>query len=306
MNRPLGVLLGAYGAPRSLEDVEAYYTDIRRGHPPTKAQLQELTDRYRAIGGVSPLMAITEETGRRLQAALAERHGPGAFRVEVGYRHVAPRLADVALDLARTGVRGVLGIALAPQHSGFTYHGYGDPVARALSASSPPVPFYQVPSWHLVPSFIDLIAARVSERLAALGEGAWVCFSAHSLPERILAQGDPYPAEVEATARAVAQRLGLMNWSVAWQSAGRTDEAWIGPDILETLRRLAQAGVRAVVDCPAGFVSEHLEVLYDLDVEAASLARSLGLRFARTAMPNADPEFVAVLADVVDAHRSRL
>lgn len=309
MNQPTGVLLGAYGAARGLEDIEAYYTDIRHGRSPTPAQLQDLVDRYRAIGGASPLMAITEQTGRSLQAALEARHGPGVFHVEVAYRHVSPRLADVAIGMADAGVARVLGIALAPHYSGFTYRGYRDPVAQRLDAHQPPVHFYQVPSWHQVPSFIRLLAARLANQLEALGPDAplaRVYFSAHSLPQRILAEGDPYPGQVQATARAVAQVLGLARWGVTWQSAGRTGEAWIGPDILDTLRTEAACGTRVVVDCPAGFVSEHLEVLYDLDVEAARLAGTLGLRFVRTAMPNADPEFIAVLVDVVEANLSRL
>jgi ferrochelatase len=182
---------------------------------------------------------------------------------------------------------------------------YGDRVQAALAADGGGEPrFTLVRSWATEPGYVSYLATAVGDALTRLGSaaaGAEVVFTAHSLPERILATGDPYPDELRATAEAVARAAGLERWSIAWQSAGRTNEPWIGPDVLEVLPRLVEAGATGAVVCPAGFVADHLEVLYDLDVEAAAEARTLGLPFARTAAPNADQALAATLAGVVAA-----
>jgi protoporphyrin/coproporphyrin ferrochelatase len=296
---PVGVLVMAYGTPATADDVEAYYTHVRRGSPPTPELLADLRRRYDAIGGTSPLRERTEAQAAAIQAAL----GP-AYRVRLGMKHSAPFVEDGVAALAAEGVRRGVGLVLAPHYSALSVGEYVQRAGEAAGDAGLEMKF--VESWHLAPGYLDLLAGFVGDTVDRLGAGAapvHVLFTAHSLPARILETGDPYPTQLGETAEAVAERAGVERWSVAWQSAGRTPEPWIGPDVLSVLPQLAAAGVRGVVVCPAGFVSDHLEVLYDLDVEAAGIARGLGLRFARTASPNDHPDFCAALADVV---RSRV
>ncbi|MEW6152706.1 MAG: ferrochelatase [Actinomycetota bacterium] len=293
---PVGVLLMAYGTPATPADVEAYYTHVRRGRPPTAEQLADLQRRYEAIGGTSPLLERT----RAQAAALAAELGPG-FVVELGMKHAPPFVEDGATALAAARVDRVVGLVLAPHFSRLSVGEYAERARRAVSLKG--LRFAMVDSWFREPGYLDLLAGALAGLPVDLGE-VEVVFTAHSLPVRILAEGDPYPEQLRQTADAVAVRAGLSSWSVGWQSAGRTPEPWIGPDILDVLRARAVpsvAGVasRGVVVCPAGFVSDHLEVLYDLDVEAARLAADLGLAFTRTPMPNDHPVLAATLAEVV-------
>jgi protoporphyrin/coproporphyrin ferrochelatase len=295
------VLVMAYGSPAGPGELEAYYTHIRRGRRPPPPLLAELRARYEAIGGRSPLLEITRAQASALRAALRGA-GHGDVEVAVGMKHAPPFLEDAAQQLARSGAEHVVGLVLAPHYSRMSVQEYGDRVQAALAGGPR---FTLVRSWATEPGYVRYLATAVRDALAALGPaaaGAEVLFTAHSLPERILGAGDPYPDELRATAEAVAGAAGLERWRIAWQSAGRTEERWLGPDVLEVLPRLVEAGATGVVVCPAGFVADHLEVLYDLDVEAAAEARALGLPFARTAMPNADPALAATLATAVDAH----
>jgi ferrochelatase len=302
MSAPTAVLVMAYGTPSRPEDLEPYYTHIRRGRRPPPELLAELRERYEAIGGRSPLLEITRAQASGLRDALRAA-GYGDVLVAVGMKHSPPFLEDAARELVASGVEHVVGLVLAPHYSRMSVQEYGDRVQAALTAEGVREPrFTLVGSWATEPGYVSYLATAVDDALARLGSaaaGAEVVFTAHSLPERIVAAGDPYPDELRATAKAVARAAGLERWSIAWQSAGRTNEPWIGPDVLEVLPRLVAAGATGVVVCPAGFVADHLEVLYDLDVEAAAEARRLRLPFARTAAPNADPAFVATLAAVV-------
>jgi ferrochelatase len=306
MSAPTAILLMAYGTPSRPADLEAYYTHIRRGRRPPPELLAELRERYAAIGGRSPLLEITCAQASGLRDAL-EAAGHGDVRVAVGMKHSPPFLEDAARGLVASGVEHVIGLVLAPHYSRMSVQAYGDRVAAALEADGGgggAAGFELVRSWATAPGYVRYLATAVRDALAQLrsaAAGAEVVFTAHSLPERILAAGDPYPDELRATAEAVARAAGLERWSIAWQSAGRTNEPWIGPDVLEVLPRIAAAGATGVVVCPAGFVADHLEVLYDLDVEAAAAARALGLPFARTAAPNAAPALAATLAGVVAA-----
>ncbi|MEA2233526.1 MAG: protoporphyrin/coproporphyrin ferrochelatase [Solirubrobacteraceae bacterium] len=304
MSATTAVLVMAYGTPSRPAQLEAYYTHIRRGRRPPPELLAELRGRYEAIGGRSPLLEITRAQASGLRDALRAA-GHGDVRVEVGMKHSPPFLEDAARQLVASGVDHVVGLVLAPHYSRMSVQAYGDRVQAALEAEGGGQPrFTLVHSWATEPGYVRYLETAVGDALARLGSaaaGAEVVFTAHSLPERILAAGDPYPNELRATAEAVARAAGLERWSIAWQSAGRTSEPWIGPDVLEVLPRLVGAGATGVVVCPAGFVADHLEVLYDLDVEAAAEARTLGLPFARTAAPNADPAFAATLAGVVAA-----
>jgi ferrochelatase len=271
-----GLLVMAYGTPASLDDVETYYTHVRRGRPPTPEQVAELRGRYEAIGGTSPLLERT-----RAQAEGIARELGDAWRVELGMKHSPPFIEDGATALAGTNA---VGLVLAPHYSRGSI---GEYAARATGVDV-------IPNWHLEPTLIELLA----ERLGAVDvPGALTLFTAHSLPVRVLTDDDPYPAQVRETAEAVAKMAGLNDWQVAWQSAGKTADEWIGPDVLEVMR----ATKRDVVVCPCGFVSDHLEILYDLDVQAADLACELGTRFARTESLNDDPRFLRMLADVARA-----
>jgi ferrochelatase len=305
MSATTAVLVMAYGTPSRPAELEAYYTHIRRGRRPPPELLAELRGRYEAIGGRSPLLEITRAQASGLRDALRAA-GHGDVRVEVGMKHSPPFLEDAARQLVAAGVDHVVGLVLAPHYSRMSVQAYGDRVQAALEAEGGGQPrFTLVHSWATEPGYVSYLETAVGDALARLGSaaaGAEVVFTAHSLPERILAAGDPYPDELRATAEAVARAAGLERWSIAWQSAGRTNEPWIGPDVLEVLPRLVAAGATGAVVCPAGFVADHLEVLYDLDVEAAAAARTLGLPFARTAAPNADPALAATLAGVVAAH----
>jgi ferrochelatase len=290
-----GVLVMAYGTPRSLDDVADYYTDIRGGRPPPPKLLEELTQRYRAIGGRSPLLEITRAQATGIEA----RTGVRAY---LGQKHAAPFIADAVADMARDGVERAAGLVLAPHYSSLSVGDYARRARRAANEIDWKGRLDMVESWHLEPGFVELLGDRVRAALHELPAErraeATVVFSAHSLPERILVGGDPYPRQVAETAEAVAGRAGLERWRVAWQSAGRTPEPWIGPPLIEVIGELAGSGVPAVVVCPCGFVSDHLEVLYDIDVEAARVAAQQGIHLTRTASLNDDPVFLDMLAGV--------
>jgi ferrochelatase len=292
------VLLMAYGSPDSLDQVEAYYTDIRRGNPPPPHLLEELLERYRAIGGGSPLSRIVERQRAALEAELARRGAP--LPVFAGMRHIAPRIGTIVERMAADGVTRFVAIALAPQRSS-NAAGYRRAVEAALAGLGDAAPSYVfVDSWHDQPRFIEALATVTREAIERLSDPAHprVMFTAHSLPARVVAEGDTYPIELDRTAALVAGRLGLASWDFAFQSAGRTDEPWLGPDILVEIRRLGGEGVTELVVSPVGFVAEHLEVLYDVDIEAQGVARSVGIRLERARSLNDDPTFIAGLADV--------
>jgi ferrochelatase len=286
----------AYGTPATADDIQAYYTHVRRGRPPTPELLEDLRRRYEAIGGTSPLLERTREQAACIQSALGD-----GFRVELGMKHAPPFIEDGVAALAEAEIRFAVGLVLAPHYSALSV---GEYAARAEAAGAAAgISLTVVRCWHLAPGYLDLLAGFVRDEVARLeADPVEVVFTAHSLPTRILDMGDPYPDQLAETADAVAARADLESWSVAWQSAGRTPEPWIGPDLLTVLPGLADAGMAGVVVCPAGFVSDHLEVLYDLDVEARAAAERLGVAFARTPSPNADPRFCATVADVVRNH----
>jgi len=311
----IGVVLMAYGTPRTRADVLPYYTDIRRGRPPTEEQLAELIARYEAIappGGdmLSPLAQRTEAQRDALQRAL-DALAPGTYRVVLGLKHAAPMVEAAVEQLAGEGVDQLVGLVLAPHWSAFSVGQYHD---RLRAAAAPHgIPVATIDSWATEPAYLDFLARALRDRLDELAadgvEEAKVLFTAHSLPQRIVAAGDPYPDELRSTAAAVAELTGLgewNRWAIAWQSAGRTPEPWLGPDVLQVIDDLAAsendaARRRGVVVCACGFVADHLEVLYDLDIEAAHRAAQRGLAFARTACVNDDPTVMAALAGRVVA-----
>lgn len=296
MTGATAVLVMAYGTPSGPDQIEAYYTDIRGGRPPTPELLAELTERYEAIGGRSPLLEIT-----RAQAiGLQERVGLPTY---LGMKHADPRIPAAVEQMKADGIRRAIGLVLAPHYSAMSVGDYEQRVLRAADEIGWTGSLHMIESWHLEPGYIDLLVERVDYAFRTLTKDvrrdSTVVFTAHSLPERILEAGDPYAGQLRETGEAVADRMGLESWQIGWQSAGRTRDPWIGPDILEVIASLAAAGKRGVVVCPCGFVSDHLEVLYDVDVEGKQVAAELGLELERTASPNDDPKFLDALASVV-------
>ena len=279
------VVLMAYGSPERLADVPAYYADIRGGRPIAPENLADLVERYRRLGieDSSPLNAITERTRAALQAELG-------LPVFTGMKHWPPRIADAAEAALAGGAETIVGLVLAPHYSALSIKGYRDQLEQALGDRAE---LRFVDSWHDEPGFVELLAGKIR------GTGAHVVFTAHSLPERVLAMGDPYKDELLATSNLVADAAGIDDWSFSFQSESPTGEPWLGPDILDHLRELHARGVERVLVCPVGFVSDHLEIRWDLDVEATELAHELGLALERIEMPNDEAAFVRTLATIV-------
>lgn len=291
-----GVLVMAYGTPKDLDDVEPYYTDIRHGRPPPPEQLEDLRERYRAIGGKSPLLGLTKTQAKGIE----ERVGLPTY---VGQKHAAPFIPDAVAAMNEDRIEQAIGIVLAPHYSTMSIGDYARRANRAAEETGWSGKLDMVDNWHLEPGYINFLEREVKKALGSLPEtsrrDAVVLFTAHSLPEKILQAKDPYPQQLEDTARAVAEKAGLDRWRVGWQSAGRTEVPWLGPDVLEILPELAADNVSGVVVCPCGFVADHLEVLYDVDIEAKKVADDLGMALTRTASPNDDPMFLDALAAVV-------
>lgn len=298
------VVVMAYGTPRTKEEILPYYTDIRRGRPPTEEALQDLIDRYEAIGGLSPLKKLTEDQADALQRELDVLQ-PGHFQVFLGLKHATPFVEEAVADVVAQGFKKIVGIVLAPHFSSYSIGQY---MGRVREAAAPHgIEVTGVESWARNNEFIEFLANDMKKKLATMPERTKVLFTAHSLPQRIIDGGDPYPDELRATAELVAERAGLTRWSqwsIAWQSAGRTPEPWIGPDILEVIdsistTRDSDEPIDGVLVSACGFVADHLEVLYDLDIEAAHRAESHGLAFARTACVNDNQSVMASLARMV-------
>ena len=273
----------AYGSPDRIDDIRPYLEDIREGRSVSEAAVEELTERYRRIGGRSPLGAITERQRAALERELD-------MKVYVGMKHWQPRIADAAGAALDGGAERIVGLVLAPHYSALSIAGYRERLERAVAGRAE-VRF--VESWHDHEPFVDVLANRLR------GTNAHVVFTAHSLPERILAIGDPYRDQLLETSRLVAESAGLAGWSFAFQSASVTGEPWLGPDILDELDELHRRGVSNVLVAPVGFVSDHLEILWDLDVEAQERAAELGLELDRIESLNDDPAFIRALAALV-------
>jgi ferrochelatase len=279
------VVLMAYGSPERLADVPAYYADIRGGRPIAPEHLDDLVGRYRRLGieDSSPLNAITEETRAALEAELG-------LPVHTGMKHWTPRIADAVEAALAEGSDEIVGLVLAPHYSALSIAGYRDQIEQALAGRAA---LHFVESWHDDPGLVEVLADRVR------GTTAHVVFTAHSLPARILESGDPYREQLLETSALVADAAGIADWSFSFQSESPTGEPWLGPDVLDHLEQLYADGVRDVLVCPVGFVSDHLEIRWDLDVEARNKAAELGLHLERIEMPNADPAFIRTLAGLV-------
>ncbi|HWI61751.1 MAG TPA: ferrochelatase [Symbiobacteriaceae bacterium] len=296
----IGVLVMAYGTPNKKEEVLPYYTDIRRGRPPTPEQLEELLQRYDAIGGVGRLNEISIAQTRGIARELAATDDAVEYRVYGANRHWHPFIKDVVRMMYDDGIRKAIAIVLAPQGSKMSSGAYFERLDAAVAELPEPVEFAKVFNWHLEPGFIEAEAEKVREALPKFGgaEPA-VVFTCHSLPERILTWNDPYPTHLREIGEAIAAKTGLSKLHYAYQSAGRTPEPWLGPDVRAKVAELAAAGEKNVLVASVGFISDHLEVLYDLDIELKQEAETLGVHFERTGMLNDHPLLCKALADVV-------
>lgn len=297
--RTIGVLVMSYGTPESMDGIEEYYTHIRRGHAPSSEQLEELTERYNAVvGGVFPLRENTNRQVAGLQEVL-DRLAPGRYSCYQGLKHARPYIEDGVANMAADGITEAVGIVLAPHYSVMSVGGY---VKRAREkAETLGITMRFVESYHLHPKLIEALSSRVRnglEKLASV-KPVKVLFSAHSLPEKIREMNDPYERQLLETSAAVAAGAGVADWQFTWQSAGRTREPWLGPDILDTLREVKEKGYQGVLAAPVGFVSDHLEVLYDLDIEAKTFAKELGMELERIEMLNTDMLYMETLAESV-------
>jgi ferrochelatase len=309
----------AYGTASGPEDIERYYADIRGGRAPSPEHLADLRARYEAIGNVFPLLDTTRAQAEGLIARLSQDGAP--FRAFLGMKHSPPFIPDAVAQMREEGVERAVGIVMAPHWSGMSVETYVERVLSALADQGGGPVFSFVREYGAHPSFVRFLTARVADALEdvppADRSATQVLFTAHSLPTRVVEDGSlrcktctcdgpcRYRAGLQETANLVAGALGLESYAIAWQSAGRTSDPWWGPPVEESILRAAAMGHPAVVVCSAGFVADHLETLYDLDIEAKAIAEGAGIRFARTEMPNDDPAFLEVLADVVRDHLVR-
>ncbi|HUZ77645.1 MAG TPA: ferrochelatase [Chloroflexota bacterium] len=287
------MLLMAYGTPRTLEEVEPFYVNIRGGRQPAPELIANLRRRYEAVGGHTPLLEITTGQAEDLAAALG-----GQYRVFTGMKHWHPFIEEAVRQMAEAGIARAVALALAPHYSALSIGGYFAAIDEAQAKLGSAIAFERVKSWHLQPAYLAAVAEHT--RQASQGfEPEVLVFTAHSLPRRILEQHDPYVDQLQETCRALAERLGGPRWQFAFQSAGATGDAWLGPDILQTIEALANDGVQRVLAAPVGFIADHLEILYDLDVQARQHARERGIELRRIASLNRDPGLIAALADAV-------
>ncbi|MCG1022430.1 ferrochelatase [Sutcliffiella horikoshii] len=299
----MGLLVMAYGTPYKEEDLERYYTHIRRGRKPSDEMLQDLRDRYNAIGGISPLARITEEQANALGAHLNNMQDDIEFKVYLGLKHIEPFVEDAVQQMKDDGIEEAVSIVLAPHFSTFSvksYNGRAQEEAEKIGGPS----IVSVESWYDEPKFIQYWVDRVKDTFASMNEEerekAVLIVSAHSLPEKIIQMGDPYPDQLQETADLIAKGAGVKNYEIAWQSEGNTPDPWLGPDVQDITRDLHKdKGYTSFVYTPVGFVSDHLEVLYDNDYECKIVTDEIGAKYYRPEMPNTQPEFIDAMATVV-------
>jgi ferrochelatase len=296
------VLLMAYGSPNRLEEVEAYFTDIRGGRKPPREAVEELTERYRLVGVPTPLLAVSLRLGQTLERLLnADSPDGSIYTVHLGMKHWTPRIASAVHEAIDAGADRLIAIVLAPHYSSISTEGYRKQVEAAIAAharnGSSPVSLDFVESWYELPGYIDAVADNVRATRAQFRKRQEVVavFTAHSLPARILEQGDPYQDQLLRTSELVAQRAGIEQWRWSYQSQSHTGEPWLGPDLPETIERLAREGHRSILVASVGFIADHLEIFYDIDIEARQTADELGVELHRAPMLNADPRLAQAL-----------
>lgn len=298
---PIGVLLMAYGGPNSLEELPGYLADIRSGRPTTPAVLEEISHNYANIGGKSPLLGIT----RQQMDEVVARLDPQCFHVYLGMRHWAPWIEEVVGQMVEDGITHAVSLVLAPHYSKLSVAKYQGKIADGLEMYHGDIEFQHISSYHDAPKFIQALANRVQIGLdewpADERDSVHVVFSAHSLPTRILKMGDPYDSQLRETASLIAQRAGLADdqWSWSYQSAGRSPEPWLGPQLEEHLPELAKQGIKNVISIPVGFVADHVEILFDIDIQAQQVAAEHGMRLVRPPALNTDPLYIETLVDLI-------
>lgn len=302
MKKKIGLLVMAYGTPYKEEDIERYYTHIRHGRQPSPEALQDLTDRYRAIGGISPLAKITDDQAQAIADRMNEVQDEVEYVLYIGLKHIEPFVEDAVASMAKDGIKEAVSIVLAPHFSTFSIKSYN---GRAKEeADKYGISLRSVESWYDEPKFIEYWNQKISATFNGMSdeerEKAVLIVSAHSLPEKILAGGDPYAEQLHETARLIQQATGVKNVEVGWQSAGQTPEPWIGPDVQDLTEDLYnEKGYRSFVYTPVGFVADHLEVLYDNDYECKVVCDRLGVNYYRPEMPNTNPLFIDAAVDAI-------
>src|SRR5699024_4035447 len=301
--KKIGLLVMAYGTPYKEEDIERYYTHIRHGRKPSEEALQDLTDRYKAIGGISPLAQITKEQAQALETKLNELQDAYQFNMYIGLKHIEPFIEDAVKQMAKDGIEQAISLVLAPHYSTFSVKSYNQRAADEAKKYGKTT-FTSVESWYDEPGFIHYWAEQINstykQMTAEEREKAVLIVSAHSLPEKILQGGDPYVEQLNETAKLISEETGIKNYEVGWQSEGNTPDPWIGPDVQDLTRDLfEQKGYRTFVYAPVGFVADHLEVLYDNDYECKVVCDEIGASYYRPEMPNSHPQFIETLARVV-------
>lgn len=304
--KKIGLLVMAYGTPYKEEDIERYYTHIRHGRKPDEESLQDLKDRYQAIGGISPLAKITQDQAKKLEEYLNEIQDEIEFKSYLGLKHIEPFVEDAVQAMHEDGIKEAVSIVLAPHFSTFSIQSYNKRANETAEKLGGPT-IKSIESWYNEPKFIDYWVKEVQKTYDKMSEeerqSAVLIVSAHSLPERIIQAGDPYLNQLQETADLIAEKAGITDYVVGWQSAGNTPEPWLGPDVQDLTRDLYhEKGYRTFVYIPVGFVADHLEVLYDNDFECKVVTEELGAHYYRPEMPNAKPEFIDCLATVVLKH----
>ena len=303
MTNKIGVLIMAYGGPESLDEIPGYLADIRTGRPTTPAVLEEISNNYSKIGGKSPLMEFTTAQVN----AIASYLDPEKYQVYLGMRHWAPWIEEVVGQMISDGITQAVSMVLAPHFSSMSIAKYQKKIQAGLDLYRGQIDFKNIDSYHDVAGLINPLAARVEEGIsrwdAAERDDVHVVFSAHSLPVRIIKEGDPYDTQLRETASLVAQKAGLRDdqWSWSYQSAGRSPEPWLGPQLEDYVPELAEKGIKNIVSVPVGFVSDHVEILFDIDIEAQAAAKENGVRLERPAALNTDPVFMKQLADLIES-----
>ena len=305
---PIGVLIMAYGGPKSLEELPGYLSDIRSGRPTTPEVLEEISHNYSQIGGKSPLLAMSQKQAAGVTALL----DPTQFRVYLGMRHWSPWIEEVVGQMVEDGITHAISVVLAPHFSKLSVEKYQGKIADGLGMYHGQIHFDHIASYHdapkLIQAFVNRVEAGLAEWPVAEREQVHVVFSAHSLPTRIIKMGDPYDTQLRETAKLIAAQAGLPDsrWSWSYQSAGRSPEPWLGPQIQEHLPVLAGEGIKNVISIPVGFVSDHVEILFDIDIQAQAVAREIGMRLVRPPALNDDALYIETLADLIKARAATL
>lgn len=299
-----GLLVMAYGTPYKEEDIERYYTHIRHGRKPSEEHLEDLKSRYKAIGGISPLAEMTKKQAQSLEARLNEVQDEVEYKLYIGLKHIDPFIEDAVEAMVNDGIEEAVSIVLAPHFSTFSIKSYNGRAQQTIEKLGSNMKLTSVESWYYEPKFIEYWKQAVNATFADMSdeerEKACLIVSNHSLPEKIKEAGDPYEEQLIETARLIQEATGVNNVEVGWQSAGQTPEPWLGPDVQDLTRDLyEEKGYRSFVYVPVGFVTEHLEVLYDNDYECKVVCDELGANYHRPPMPNTHPLFIDAMIDAI-------